>query len=113
MNVDVNLLLDSKKDVIRVSMDAISKEDGKFYVYVKDENVSDEERKDAISKLYQAPEGMDKVKGYKKQFVETGLSNKDYIEIISGINESDKVYQLNTTKNITEYMTTMGMGMGR
>ena len=49
--------------------------------------------------------------GFTAQFVETGISNDDYIEIKSGLNEGDMVYQQETSSSGNNNNMMMG-GMG-
>lgn len=68
MNVDIEILTDSRNDVIVIPLEAINKLNGEYMVTVKDESGN---RSDVQVKL--------------------GLANKDFAEIISGINEGTVV----------------------
>jgi len=68
MSVQVEVISQIKKDVLFVPIEAVHEEGGKFFVYretsTKPENV----------------------------FVELGISNDSFVEIISGLSEGDEVY---------------------
>lgn len=57
------------------------------------------------SRMPEAPDGYETVE------VETGLSNDEYIEILSGLKEGDRVYRM-TTSSSSSGMQMGGMGMG-
>jgi len=76
MTVDASILVDSKKDILRVPLSAVRK-DNTVYVKSDDPEYQDED--------ILVP------KGYKKIKVEIGLNNKDYIEILSGLSEGEIV----------------------
>lgn len=75
MNVTGEIVTERVSDVVSVPVDALMRGD---IVYVKDESV-----KEAVGDI---PAGFREVK------VETGLSNDDYIEIKSGLEEGQEVY---------------------
>lgn len=109
MNVDVELKVESKENVLKIPMEAINKNKKETYVYVKDETYVADEKNQNISLT--APSSMAEVKGYKKVNVEVGTNNQDEIEIISGIEEGEKVYSINTSKTLMEYMMQENGGM--
>ena len=80
-------------------MEAINKNEDEVYVYVKDENYVSNEKEMPIK-----PSSMADVPGYKKQNIQIGISNKDDAEIISGLNQGDKVYYIDDTTSLMEYM---------
>lgn len=102
MNVDAVINAEAKENVLRIPMEAINKNKKEAYVYVKDEAFVEKEGKKQISLT--TPSSMAEVEGYKKVVVEVGINNKDYIEILSGLEEGQKVYSVNTSKTLTEYM---------
>lgn len=106
MNVDATLVLESKKNALVIPMTAINKTGSETYVYIKDEENTEE------NKITVAPKNMSELKGYKKQNVKVGISNKDYIEILTGLKEGDKVYNISTSKSLTEYMMEQSSGGG-
>lgn len=68
MNVDVEILADSREDVLVVPIDAVHKFNGEYMVTIKDKS------------------------GNKNDVnVELGLATKDKVEILSGLNEGDVV----------------------
>lgn len=76
MNVDANIQIMSIDNVIRVPLSAVRK-GNIVYKKVADANYQDEDTKVPM--------------GYKKVNVEIGQNNKDYIEIISGLEVGDVV----------------------
>jgi len=64
----ITIVLENRQDVLCVPPDALNSADDRYYVYVMDEN------------------NCQQVK-----WVEIGLQNRDYVEIISGLEEGDKV----------------------
>ncbi|MCX7715348.1 MAG: HlyD family efflux transporter periplasmic adaptor subunit [Clostridia bacterium] len=59
------------------------------------------------SRLPTAPDG------FVTQVVTVGISNDDYVQILSGLNEGDQVYKQSTsTSSSTTTQMNMGMGMG-
>lgn len=68
MNVDVEILGDSRENVIVIPNEAVSKIEGEYFVTVKD------------------------LEGNRTDVkVELGLANKDNVEIISGLKEGDVI----------------------
>lgn len=110
MNVDATIIVEKQENVLKIPMEAINREGDKSYVYVKDETYNQEKDKDSTTS-FKVPSSMQEVKGYKKQEVKTGLSNKDEIEITEGLNEKDKVYSIGSSKSLTEYMMSGSSGM--
>jgi RND family efflux transporter MFP subunit len=68
MNGEAELILEERENVLSLPVEAILTRDGKNYVSVKNGDGEPEERE-----------------------VQTGLETDDYIEIISGVSESDEV----------------------
>lgn len=96
MNVDAEIVIDSKTNVLRVPTDTIKSMGKEKYVFVKDDgkktnekDTEEAEKKDGKQRgaTLQAPDG------YVLRKVEVGLSNEDYTEIISGLLEGDIVYR--------------------
>ncbi len=88
MNVDVEILSDSRENVLVVPIDAVHKLNGEYMVTVKDSagNKSD-------------------VK------VELGLTTKDRVEITSGLSEGDTIVYSVVQSNTTQMPSGMNMGM--
>lgn len=79
MNVDVEILADSKENVLVIPIDAVHKLNGNYMVTVKDES------------------------GNKKDIkVELGLATKDKVEIITGINEGNVIVYNSVQSNSFE-----------
>lgn len=100
MNVDAELVLEEAENVLTVPTSAVQRGN---VVYVADDGTKAEDDR--------APEG------YMSVSVETGLSNNNYIEIISGdIKEGDTVYIPQAVHATTDAFTSMfgmsGFGSG-
>ena len=104
MNVNATLTLDSKDSALVIPMSAINKDGSKTYVYVKDESYT------GNATLTAVPKSLSDVQGYKKQEVTVGLSNKDNIEILSGLKEGDKVYSISNSQSLTQFMQSRSGG---
>jgi len=107
MNADISMVVENKENVIRIPMDAVNKEKNEVYVYVKDENHVE----NIDSTTFTIPTNMAEVSGYKRQNIEVGINNKDYIEIMSGLIEGNKIYHISNSKSLTEYMMNNQGGM--
>ena len=109
MNVDVEVIAEKKESILTIPMSTINKTGGESYVYIKDEEYTEDEK----NKTLTIPTNMSEVKGYKKQVVTVGINNKDNIEILEGLKEGDKIYSISAAKSLTEYMIqNSGGGMG-
>lgn len=95
MNVDGNIILDQAEDVLVVPVDSLMRGNR---VYVKDETVT--ESQGAVPAGFRAVE------------VETGLMNDDFVEIVSGLSESDEVYVSESSATGGFQMMPGGMGGG-
>lgn len=93
MNVDVEILADSREDVITVPIEALQKLKGEYMVTVKDASGNTKDVK-----------------------VELGLATKDKVEIISGLEVGDVVIynavQSETSASPSGMMTMPGIGGG-
>jgi len=67
-NVQIEVITDSLSDVVNIPVEAVFEEDGEYFVYLK---------------------GVLKA---KKKVVKLGKSNDNYVHIIDGLDEGDKVY---------------------
>lgn len=94
MNVDGNIILDQAEDALVIPVDALMRGNR---VYVKDVSVTE--------KQGNVPAG------FKAVEVETGLTNDDYVEILSGLSEGDEVYVAESTVSNNNMMMPGG-GMG-
>ncbi len=90
MNVNAEIVIDSEKNILRIPAAALYRNN---MVLVKDEDGAnaanqDENKKNEDKKT---PALMDVPDGYSYIKVETGISNTDYVEITSGLEEGDIV----------------------
>jgi len=114
MNVDAEIVIASKTDVLRVPTDAIKSMGKEKYVFVKGNGKnSDASQKNDGKNNVATPQAPD---GYVLRKVEVGLSNEDYTEIISGLSEGDIVYREATQggglDSMMQNMREGGMGDG-
>ena len=96
MNVDGVILLDQTEDALMIPIDSLMRGNR---VYVKDDTVKEAEG--SVPAGFQAVE------------VETGLTNDDYVEIVSGLSEGEEVYVNESSKSTDAFMMGgPGGGMG-
>ena len=96
MNVDAELVIEEAENVLSIPASAVQRGN---VVYVKDDGTKSAEDS--------APEG------YMSVRVETGISNNDYIEILSGdIKEGDSVFIPQAVHATSDFMEMFGMGGG-
>ncbi len=96
MNVDGNIIRDSAENALVIPVDALMRGNK---VYVKDASVTEQQGNVPA--------------GFKAVDVETGLTNDDYVEIISGLSEGDEVYVAESTVSSNNMMMPGGdMGGG-
>lgn len=95
MNVNAEIIYDSRENVLQVPSSAIFSEKGKTYVYKVDD---DKKGKIGVGTVGSDSAGDDKNKnadgapdGTTKVEVTVGLSNETMIEVISGLSEGDEV----------------------
>lgn len=90
MNVDAEIVVEEAENVLAIPVSSLNRGN---IVYIKADK-KDKNKDDG------APEG------YRTVEVETGLSNDDYIEIKSGLNEGDLIrgQEVNTTSDIEKMM---------
>ena len=98
MNVDAVIVVDEATDVIAVLISAVQRGD---IVYVKDDTVTITDGTMVNGTLL--PDG------WKAVEVETGLSDDNYIEIVSGIEEGDIVYVPEVARDSSDEEGDMGM----
>ncbi len=94
MNVDGVILLDEAENALLVPVDALMRGNR---VYVKDDSVTE-------------PSG-NVPAGFRAVEVEVGISNENYVQILSGISEGQEVYVDESSKG-TENMFTMSVMPG-
>lgn len=119
MNVTATVIVESKDDVLKVPVDAVTKSGGKSYVQVlKADTKANAAAQPDGTVPAGAPIAKDQPAGYtmedfERREVEVGINSEDEIEIISGINEGDIVYVTTNTNNMSSMqMMMMGGGMG-
>ena len=95
MNVDGNIILDQAEDALVIPVDALMRGNK---VYVKDASATEQQGNVPA--------------GFKSVDVETGLTNDDYVEIVSGLSEGDEVYVAESTVSNNNMMMMPGGGMG-
>lgn len=96
MNVDGVILLDQTEDALMIPIDSLMRGN---HVYVKDDTV-----KEAAGSV---------PAGFRAVEVETGLTNDDYVEIVSGLSEGEEVYVNESSKSTDAFMMGVpGGGMG-
>ena len=95
MNVDGNIILDQAEDALVIPADALMRGNK---IYVKDASATEQQGNVPA--------------GFKSVDVETGLTNDDYVEIVSGLSEGDEVYVAESTVSNNNMMMMPGGGMG-
>lgn len=88
MNVDVEILSDSRENVLVIPIDAVHKLNGEYMVTVKDSSGNKSDVK-----------------------VELGLATKDKVEITSGLNDGDVVVYNVVQSNTNQMSSGVNMGM--
>lgn len=97
MNVNAEILVENKQNVLSVPMAAVTKIRDKAFVFI--EKAGKEEPETNGSKL----------PGERKEVV-VGINNDNYIEIISGIEEGEKIYiPITSTGNSNNNNNVLGM----
>lgn len=95
MNVDGTIILDQAEDILMIPVDSLMRGNR---VYVKDETVT--EQQGSVPAGFRAVE------------VETGLTNNDFVQIVSGLSEGDSIYVSESTSNNTGMFRMDGPGGG-
>jgi len=80
MSVDANIIIDTKYDVLIVPNSAVKSQGNNHYVEILEDPLRSQNGQGFISK--EAP---------VRQKIEIGISGDNFTEIISGINEDDRV----------------------
>lgn len=94
MNIDIEITVNKAENALAIPVNAVNRGNT---VYVKGDKESDDDK---------APEG------YKTVNVEVGISNGQFIEVKSGLNEGDTVYSARTSSDSQSMMPgMMGGGM--
>ena len=118
MNVDAEINVAEATDVLSVPLSAVQRGN---VVYVKNEDLTEEQKKNAQERNSEKSQGempqsenkkqntADRYEGYTAVRVETGLSNSDMVEIKSGINEGQRIAVIQTHQSSNPFAM-MGMG---
>lgn len=140
MNVNAQILVESKKDVLYLPIAAVTKVGDKTFVYVKDEgtgnNLAGIDKQQGGQSPRKAPDDLQNgqqraarrnengsrrqdaiTSGRQLREVVVGINNDNYIEIVSGLNEGETVYlpsvsTNNNTGNNSGARNMPGGGMG-
>lgn len=115
MNVNAEIQVESKKDVLILPLSAITKVGNKSFVFVKTDGPAEgqAEKRSGPRNVPDGAEGAVKVAdaekragsgrkdmaagGRRRVEVVVGVSNDEYIEIVSGLKEGDEVYLTSTS----------------
>ncbi len=119
MNVTATVVVESKADVLKVPVDAVTKQGGKSYVQVLKADAAAKAQDGAVP----ASAGSDPASGqaapgytmedFEQREVQTGINSEDEIEIVSGLSEGEIVYITASADNSSSMqMMMMGGGMG-
>lgn len=93
MNVDGRIILDEASDVLMIPVDSLMRGSR---VYVKDDTVTEQQGSVPA--------------GFRSVEVETGLTNDEYVQIVSGLSEGDEVYIDSTSSSAAVTFPMGGMG---
>ena len=108
MNVDAYVILANVENAVAIPADALQRGNVVYVLNtsptIKSGNYSTEGISDRVKN--RAPDGFTAIN------VTTGISNANYIEIKSGLQEEDEVYVSESTSNTTMNFGGMGGGMG-
>ncbi len=119
MNVDASIIIESAENVLMAPIEDVKTIMGVSYVFLKDEtgqrgateedfmatmggrpgNKSGNDKRKSM--LPEAPEG------FVVAIVQTGIADEDYIEIKSGLKESDEIYRVVTQTSSNDFMSMM------
>ncbi len=118
MNVDAEINVSEARGVLCVPLSAVQRGN---IVYVKNEDLTAEQKKNITEKSDKATPGkmpqsenrqtgaQNRFEGYTPIRVETGLSNSDMVEIKSGINEGQRIAVVTINQGSGQF-NMMGMG---
>lgn len=102
MNANAEIVVNKKTDVLYVPIDAVQKKNGKSYVSVAAATQTTPAASDSSGKG---------TSGTTMKEVTTGISNDQYIEIVSGLNEGDTVTVTSSSSATSSTQNQQGMGM--
>ncbi|ADL43466.1 efflux transporter, RND family, MFP subunit [Caldicellulosiruptor obsidiansis OB47] len=89
MHADAEIILKLKKGALTVPVEAVHKENGKYYVYVYKEKPTGKSEKTKKTDEYGI--GDSYYKNSEKRFVKVGVVTDKYVEITSGLKEGEEV----------------------
>lgn len=123
MNVDASIVTASAENVLRVPTTDIKTARGKSYVFVQDENAkaakSDNKKEDKKNKEGQkngAPDGGSREPqapdGYRTVEIVTGVEGDEFTEVISGLEEGQKIQQQSASSSNNMFMMMGGPNGG-
>lgn len=141
MNVDATVVFASSEDTLIVPSGDIKTVMGKSYVFVESDKAKTSDKKDKKDNKKDksedmpvvglddengdktpeggAPQGNESGKmpeapdGYETVEIQTGLSNDEYTEVLSGLKEGDRIYRMTTSSNSSDmFMGGMDFGGG-
>jgi len=102
MNANAEILINQKTGVLYVPVDAVQKRNGKSFVTVVKANENAEAGKSGEQDKQSA-----EIQTERRE-VETGISTEDYIEIVSGLSEGEKVVVTSSSNTNSQRMPGMG-----
>uniref|UniRef100_A0A7C5V6R7 Efflux RND transporter periplasmic adaptor subunit n=1 Tax=Caldicellulosiruptor owensensis TaxID=55205 RepID=A0A7C5V6R7_9FIRM len=92
MHADAEIMLKMKNDALTVPVEAIHKDNGKYYVYVyKEKSNSLTSNGEKTKKTDEYGLGDSYYKDSEKRFVKVGIVTDRYVEITSGLKEGEEV----------------------
>lgn len=113
MNVTATVVVESKADVLKVPVDAVSKQGGKSYVQVlKADSAAGRKEEGQGGRTEGRPQPGYTMDDFERREVETGINSEDEIEIVSGLKEGEIVQITNNTNDVSSLRMMMGGGMG-
>jgi len=121
MNVDAQITVQEVKDVLSIPISAVMrgnmvavKSDGKQQDKQQDSKNKQQDSKNKQGEQKGSAFAGELPEGFELRRVEIGLSNSDYVEIISGLNEGDivLVQQTQTSQSLQDMMTGAMQGRG-
>ena len=124
MNIDASVITASAENVLLIPTEDIKTVGNKNFVFIK----GDKKPSDKTEKAPEKPKngGKDFPKngeaprdfmpeapdGYIAVVIETGISNEDYTEVVSGLSEGQEIYRQNTVSSSSGSRMMSGMGGG-
>ncbi|WPX08715.1 efflux RND transporter periplasmic adaptor subunit [Anaerocellum danielii] len=94
MHAEAEIVLKSKEDALVVPVEAVHKEDGKYYVYVYTQKAKTSEKNKEPKASQKTDEyGLDSsyYKDAEKRQVKLGMTTDKYVEILDGLKEGEEV----------------------